>query len=674
MHNNNNANNNGNNSQSANALATTYTTNITKDANTQDITNNINANNNQSNSESNLNQTTNSATSQATSQSASQTPSHASQNAIVEAETEAGIDYSVSQLCVAINNAIKYKFSNIYVRGEVSGFKISNSGHMFFSLKDADNIVHAVCFSRFAKNIDIEIIDGIELIVYGEVTMHESVCRIKVYNMRYTGVGSVMAIIEERKQRLLDAGLFDVSIKKPIPKSSHIQKIGLITSATGAVLHDIQNRISARFPKEIVLFPCSVQGAHAAEEITQAIEYFTNLHNTSNTGNASNTGNTSNANDTNNTNTNYTCDTDDVCNTCDIIDANSTNNTNDANNAIPSPILNNLNGSNITSGKSSGASNVQCASGVSSSASGSSLYSFLHCDVDVLIIARGGGSFEDMLCFNDESLAIAAYNCPIPIISAVGHETDFCILDFVADLRASTPTAAAEIVTTPTKKEIEAELSAFAAMSYESVSNYIEDDLSALSFCANIIAQGDAMIARKEISLSDASTAVKDAFANFIKNTSDTVADFYNTIRDEKAEIIEFINNRNLKLIGNSNKVESTLFVQILKMQNKIESAELLHNSTTNRFLSAINNDIEKCDRYLASTKYYLDRFLDQAKTQLKDYERFINSNNPQAILRRGFAIVKDSNGNVVRDAKNVSSGGKYTATLNNGTATLIGQ
>ena len=659
------------------------------DANIQDsITTNIDANSEKSENEEKPN---------ATSLSTSKTK-------IVELDDEVGIDYSVSQLFVAINNAIKYKFSNIYLRGEVSGFKISNSGHMFFSLKDADNIIHAVCFSRFAKNIDIDIIDGIEVIVYGEVAMHDSVCRIKVYNMRYSGVGSVMAIIEERKQRLLDAGLFDESIKKPIPKSSHIERIGLITSATGAVLHDIQNRIAARFPKEIILFPCSVQGSHAAEEIIEAIEYFSNKYN--------NTQN-SERNIVRGINTGINTGTAPMASTIQRKNPNTSQNNLKSNNLGGIKYNNNdfdgVNNTDISHG--SQYTIAQYKSDSLNAMNHSNAYVDEYVDdecvdecvdeyvdeyvyecasqssepyinqenqpekphIDVLIIARGGGSFEDMLCFNDEGLAIAAYNCPIPIISAVGHETDFCILDFVADLRASTPTAAAEIVTTPTKKELEEELSAFALMGYQNVNSYIEDDFSALTFCANIVTQGDALIARKEIELSDASIAVKDGFAKFIKDADSIVIDFYNIVRDNQVDIIDFINSSNLNLVGNSNKLESHLLMQMLKMQNAIESSTFIHNSSRDKLFSAINTDLEKCDRHLSTIKYYLDRFLNQETTKLKDYERFINSNNPESILRRGFAIIRDSNGNVVRNAKKVSLGRKYSATLHNGTATLIG-
>jgi len=258
-------------------------------------------------------------------------------------------EYSVSEIVRSIKQVISDSFSFVKVRGEISGFKKSRNGHLFFRLKDENEIINAICFARMAQNINTEFEDGIEIIVTGEVMMYNSEFRIKVFAVKYAGIGALMKVIEERKKRLMLMGLFENSRKKKIPQSFQIDKICIITSESGAVLHDMLVTINNRFPKEIMFYNVSVQGNDAANQIIFALQ--------------------------------------------------------DINRIEKRP--------------------------------------------DIIIIARGGGSVEDLFCFNDENLALEISRSNIPIISAIGHETDYTILDFVSDKRASTPTAAAEIVTTP---------------------------------------------------------------------------------------------------------------------------------------------------------------------------------------------------------------------------------
>ena len=254
---------------------------------------------------------------------------------------------TVSQL----NSYIKACFEcdenlkNIFVVGEISNFRIATSGHLYFSLKDEKSIVHAVMFSSNAKNISFDIKDGISVMVKGKVSCYEISGQYQIYVQQINpyGVGTVHLAYEKLKSRLLAEGIFDEKFKKAIPK--YPKKIGVITSKTGAVIHDIKNVISRRYPIcEISLYPVNVQGEKSSEQIVNGINYF-----------------------------------------------------------------------NINQ------------------------------NVDVIIIGRGGGSVEDLWAFNKEEVARAVFVSAIPIISAVGHETDVTICDFVADKRASTPSVAAEI-------------------------------------------------------------------------------------------------------------------------------------------------------------------------------------------------------------------------------------
>lgn len=254
---------------------------------------------------------------------------------------------TVSQL----NSYIKACFEcdenlkNIFVVGEISNFRIATSGHLYFSLKDEKSVIHAVIFSNSAKNISFDIKDGISVMVKGKVSCYEASGQYQIYVQQINpyGVGAVHLAYEKLKSKLSNEGIFDEKFKKSIPK--YPKKIGVITSKTGAVIHDIKNVISRRYPIcEISLYPVNVQGEKSSEQIVNGINYFNVNQNT-----------------------------------------------------------------------------------------------------DVIIIGRGGGSIEDLWAFNKEEVARAVFVSAIPIISAVGHETDVTICDFVADKRVSTPSVAAEI-------------------------------------------------------------------------------------------------------------------------------------------------------------------------------------------------------------------------------------
>ena len=241
----------------------------------------------------------------------------------------------------------------VYIRGEISNFKNHYTGHMYFTLKDESSLIKCVMFKTYTSNLNFTPKDGMSVVILGSVSVYErdGIYQIYVKGMEIDGIGALYAEYEKLKARLGEEGLFDESKKKKIPILP--KSIGVVTSKTGAVIRDIINVTTRRFPNvNIKLYPASVQGKGAAETIVKAIEYFNFKKN-----------------------------------------------------------------------------------------------------VDVIIVARGGGSLEDLWPFNEEITARAIYASEIPIISAVGHETDFTIADFVADLRAPTPSAAGELVV-PEKNEI----------------------------------------------------------------------------------------------------------------------------------------------------------------------------------------------------------------------------
>ncbi|MBA8667723.1 exodeoxyribonuclease VII large subunit [Holosporaceae bacterium 'Namur'] len=257
-------------------------------------------------------------------------------------------EYSVSEVAHAIKVTLEETFSYIRIRGEISGLKVASSGHIYFSLKDNNAVLNAVCWKNTANQLPFQIEDGVEVICTGSISSFpgRSYYQLIVEKVEVAGIGALLAMLEKRKQKLEAEGLFEVSRKKSIPYLP--RTIGVITSPTGAVIRDILHRISERFPVHILLWGVLVQGSEAAEQIAGAITGFNNLPS-----------------------------------------------------SIPKP--------------------------------------------DILIVARGGGSIEDLWAFNEEIVIRATADSKIPIISAVGHETDTTLIDFASDKRAPTPTAAAEI-------------------------------------------------------------------------------------------------------------------------------------------------------------------------------------------------------------------------------------
>jgi exodeoxyribonuclease VII large subunit len=255
-------------------------------------------------------------------------------------------EYTVSRLSALIKRSMEQNFSGIQLKAEVSALKVHSSGHLYFSLKDSDAVINAVCWRGIAQKQSIKLEDGLEIKCVGQVTTYpmRSTYQFIIEQFELAGVGELLKLLEERKKKLAEEGLFDLSKKRSIPKIP--KRIGIITSLTGAVIKDMLHRIRQRFPREILLWPVLVQGLDAGRQIVEAIGGM---------------------------------------------------------NSLPAEKRPN-----------------------------------------VLIVARGGGSFEDLMPFNEEIVVRAVAASRIPVISAIGHETDMTLIDYAADLRAPTPTAAAE--------------------------------------------------------------------------------------------------------------------------------------------------------------------------------------------------------------------------------------
>lgn len=233
---------------------------------------------------------------------------------------------------------------DIWVSGEISNLTRASSGHYYFVLKDATGEVRCALFARARARVPFEPRENMKVLAFGSADLYiqRGSYQFVVENMRQSGIGELYQAYEELKRRLQAEGLFDSKSKKPLPR--YPGRIGVVTSETGAVIHDIITTSASRFPADIVLAPAQVQGDGAAATIVAGIELLDRV------------------------------------------------------------------------------------------------------GVDVIIVGRGGGSLEDLWPFNEESVARAIHACRTPVVSAVGHETDYTIADFVADVRAPTPTGAAAII------------------------------------------------------------------------------------------------------------------------------------------------------------------------------------------------------------------------------------
>ncbi len=330
-------------------------------------------------------------------------------------------EWTVSEVSFAIKQLVENAFDHVRVKGEIFGAKRADSGHWYLSLKDENSVLAAVCWRGVANALSVKIADGIEVIATGKITTFNgrSSYQLVIEQLELAGEGALLKLLEERKKKFLEEGLFDAAHKKKIPYLPRV--IGVVTSPTGAVIRDIIHRIRDRFPVQIVVWPTPVQGEGAADKIAAAIQGF---------------------------------------------------------NTIPA-------NSDLRP--------------------------------DVLIVARGGGSLEDLWPFNEEVVVRAVYNSEIPLISAVGHETDTMLIDYAADLRAPTPTGAAEFAV-PVKSEIYQNLLTSDIRLKNTIIRYFNELNQYIEVLGNKIPSLEQIVAESQQKLDERGERLKLAFANLLKD------------------------------------------------------------------------------------------------------------------------------------------------------------
>ena len=377
-------------------------------------------------------------------------------------------EFSVTEISNLTKSILEENFNLIRVKGEISSVK-NFKGHIYFSIKDDTNILNAVCWASNVPFLEVQPEDGIEVVAEGKISSYSkgsiSSYQLQINKIEIKGEGALLKLFEQRKKKLEAEGVFDESNKKKIPFLP--TNIGVITSPSGAVIMDIIDRIQARFPTNIKLYPATVQGPNACKEIIEGLNYFENKK------------------------------------------------------------------------------------------------------IDVVIVARGGGGIEDFIPFNEEKLIRRVFNYKIPLISAVGHDTDFTLLDFVSDLRAATPTAAAELVV-PELKNLKEKSNFLLKNLIQKTVFFVNNLLKELKTINSILAVQNF----KKINLNYSNTVqnlnrtIRLAMSSFVKlrkaeleviNSSLKNLNIENTLK--RGFVI--LKNKKGKLIKNSKKLEQTEYVNI---------------------------------------------------------------------------------------------------------------
>jgi exodeoxyribonuclease VII large subunit len=428
----------------------------------------------------------------------------------------------LADLVSAIRTTVERGYTDVWVEGEISNFRPSESGHLYFTLKDGDAQLRIVMFRSQARLLRFRPESGMQIIARGRITIYDArgELQLSAEFLEPVGAGALQLAFEQLKARLAQEGLFDPARRRPIPPLP--RRIGIITSPRGAALHDMLNILARRHENVgILIYPAQVQGETAAAEVAAGVKYFNRVRN-----------------------------------------------------------------------------------------------------VDVLIVARGGGSIEDLSAFNDEGLARTIAASALPVISAVGHETDFTIADFVADLRAPTPSAAAELV-------IESK-------------HRLGEHLAHLHQRLDRATRYRLLMARNQLQ----ELAQHGAFAR---------------IRDLMAQRAQRLDDLTYRLLAD---YRTLLHAQHRRLE--IAAARVRHfdfrrglAATRSRLESGTETLVRAFRAYLAGHRSRLDRFTAE-----------INALSPVRILERGYALVFDSNGALVKDAAQLAPGAEISARLARGSFT----
>jgi exodeoxyribonuclease VII large subunit len=427
--------------------------------------------------------------------------------------------WTVTELTARVRDLLAGEFTDIRVEGEISNCKQAQSKHIYFTLKDAKAQIRCVCFYNHARLLKFRPEDGLHVTVRGSVRVYEARGEYQLYveQIEPVGLGALQLAFEQLKKKLATEGLFDEERKKPLPMLP--QRIGIVTSPSGAALRDFLRILKKRFPSaHVVIYPARVQGDDAKKDIVEALKY--------------------------------------------------------------------LNRKQL---------------------------------VDVIVLARGGGSIEDLWAFNEENVARAISASIIPVISAVGHETDFTIADFVADMRASTPSNAAEIVVR-----------------------------ARLEFLAQIAGFEQQLVQLMRYRLLEWRHQLQELFAHpGFRRLEDMLHQGQQRLDEISGHMAEFL-QQHLRAARQRFTVAQT-HIAAFDLRGRIPPLRL------------------RLEQRQSDLRARMERLLDAQRQRVARLMLQLDERSPLRVLERGYAIVTDAGGALVRDVAQISIGDEIAVQLHRG-------
>jgi len=483
-------------------------------------------------------------------------------------------EWSVSDLSGALKRTLEDAFGFVRVRGEISGYRGPvGSGHVYFSLKDANAKIDAVIWKGVFGRLKTKPQEGLEVIATGKITTFagKSSYQIIIDSIEPAGIGALMALLEERRKRLAAEGLFDEARKQLIPYLPVV--IGVVTSPTGAVIRDILHRLEDRFPRHVLVWPVRVQGETSAAEVAAAIAGFNALP---------------------------------------------------QGGRIPRP--------------------------------------------DVIIVARGGGSLEDLMGFNEEVVVRAAAASLIPLVSAVGHETDITLIDHAADLRSPTPTGAAEKVV-PVRAELMAtlaDLSRRQAGAMRRLSDRRRSDLRAL---ARALPGPEAVLSGPRQRLDLAATRLAPALARNARAHEQQLGLVARRLIDQSPRTR--LARLKAELAGHGRVLAQARSNAAAVERTRIANDRQRLSDFAARSLRSVQAMMERRNERSADIAAKAQRAyaaaLASRRAKLESVASLFASLGPDAVLARGYALVRDEAGTLIRGAGQVRPGQALSVQVSDG-------
>jgi exodeoxyribonuclease VII large subunit len=511
-------------------------------------------------------------------------------------------EYTVSEISGAVKRTLEGNFGRVRVRGEITELKRYPSGHIYFSLKDEGAKLAGVVWKTAVRGLGMVPENGVEVIATGRISAYgeRSSYQLIVERMEYAGAGALLARIEMLRVRLAAEGLFDADRKSALPVLPSV--IGVVSSERGAVIQDILTTLARRFPRTLLLWPVPVQGEGAAERIAAAIAGFDAL--------PADAG-------------------------VDKLPADAGVDKLPADAGLDKPPA------------EAGFDKAPAGGGFDKARAGGRVPR-----PDVLIVARGGGSLEDLMAFNEEIVIRAAAACRIPLISAVGHETDTTLIDFVSDRRAPTPTAAAELAV-PARADMVADLEHKAARLIGGLNRVAQDSRLRLSRAERGLPDLPTLLGTARQRLDDRAERLVLALPNLVDKRRTALVAVERRLPDLPAIILtwrERVQERGVRLIMALPNLVGTRRSALDLCGHKLiaclrQSVAGIHNRA-NRTLGRLSDAPLRAG-------------VREARARLEGTGARLESVSPLAVLQRGYVLASDAAGHPLTSAAGVKPGAR---------------